>query len=86
MSRLVQPKTDLGRFVVFVHDTYYPAGGLNDKVGSTNTRDEAIHLLSQHNGDYAQIWDTSKDVVTYFENSNSPLYGVDEAVWVEQHD
>jgi len=47
------------RFLVFGYDNYYPAGGSNDVVVSTDTLDEAEDFIRQmtHGFDYFDILD-----------------------------
>lgn len=50
------------RFLVFGHDSYYPAGGLADKRGSFDTVEEANTFIKKGDRDFYDIYDRIKGV------------------------
>ena len=48
----------IGRYMVFQYDTYYPGGGMNDFVDSTDSREAVIELATAGPyRDYTEILD-----------------------------
>ena len=49
------------RYLVFAYGTYYPNGGMNDCVGSSNDLDEAKEIALKHRSyDHVEVYDTIK--------------------------
>ncbi|KKT86008.1 MAG: hypothetical protein UW85_C0008G0002 [Parcubacteria group bacterium GW2011_GWA1_Parcubacteria_45_10] len=46
------------QFLIFAGDTYYPSGGWQDFIGSENTKEEALLLMSKRHYDWWQVVDS----------------------------
>lgn len=50
------------RFLLFVYDSFYPSGGMNDKQGSYYTLEEAIEAGKNSRYDYFHVYDRIEGV------------------------
>lgn len=60
------------RYIVFAYNTYYPAGGINDIMGTADTLERAsmLYWREQGNWDHLEIYDNETGDEAYPINRN----------------